>query len=303
MKIWKANIMILIAAMFWGGGFVATDFVIGYISPVQMQTIRFSLSAILCLILFHKKIKTASIRTVGFGIVIGILFFLAMTTQNYGLVFTTVPKNAFITVTNVIFSPLLAYLLFKKKPQKTIYLGLLIMMIGFLILVFEIDIFNIQASINAISELTHLNFGDLLTLFAAVLFASQFVLQDKFVMDEEPLSILTFQLITASILSLISATVIHESVFAINLDDLRHVILPIIYLVICPTIISFGFVLIAQQYVSPSNTAIFASTESLFATLFAIILGNTPFVMAILIGGIIITIGIIYAETGFKRSH
>jgi len=300
MKTWKANIMILIAAMFWGGGFVATDRVIQHISPVQMQTLRFSMSALLCLILFHKKIAKVNKQSVFFGVVIGIAFFLAMTFQNYGLVFTTIPKNAFITVTNVIWSPLLGYLFFRSKINGSIWKGIIIMMIGFIFLLFEIDIFNFTQSIRQVSELTHLNFGDFLTLLSAILFALQFVLQDKFVDKQDPVVILTFQLITASILSLISATVIHESVFAIPLDALQVVILPIIFLVICPTIISFGFVLIAQQYIKPSNTAILVSTESLFATLFAIVLGQANFHIAIVIGAIIITCGIIYAETGFK---
>lgn len=300
MKKWQANLMLLSAAMFWGIGFVATDVSIKYLTVGQMQTIRFGLATIILCIVFHKRLLKTNKKTIISGFIIGLAFFFAMTTQNFGLQQTTVPKNAFITVTNVIWVPLAGWLLFKKKPAHYIWYGIAVMLIGFVFLIFEVDIFNLSASLANLKSQLNLTFGDFLTLICAFGFAAQYILQDLFVQDQDPVALLTFELMISAILSLIMSLMVDGNPMAIPVENLKMAMPPIMFSVIFPTICSFGFILIAQQYVSASNTAIICSTESLFATFFAIILGNTPYSSGLLVGGVIITIGIIWAETGLK---
>lgn len=300
MKVWQANTLILFAAIFFGLGFVATDVSIQYMSPLQMQAIRFCLSSLICLVIFYKKWTKASKASIIKGCLIGVAYFFAITAQNYGLESTTVPKNAFITVTNMAWVPLIGWLLFKKKPAAHIWYGIILMLIGFAFLIFDIDIFNLEHSLANLESQMNLTFGDFLTLVCSFGFAIHLIISDLFVQDEDPITLLIFQLITSSVLSLVFTYLVDGSLTQIPLENFKAAFLPILFMAIFPTICSFGFMLVAQQYVSASNVAIICSTESLFATLFAIILGNTPFASSLLIGGVIITIGIIWAETGFK---
>ncbi|WP_423364139.1 DMT family transporter [Mycoplasma sp. P36-A1] len=300
MKTYQANILLILAAMFWGMGFVATDVTNKYISPVQMQFMRFGIASIICMVLFRNKWLKVSKKSIIYGVLIGVAFFFAMTAQNYGLAQTTVPKNAFITITNVIWVPLIGWVLFKKKPPLHILKGVIVMLIGFFFLVFDIDIFNLSNSLTSLSSQLNLTFGDFLTLICAFGFAAQIILSDIFVKDEDPITLLIFQLLTSTVLSFIFSLIVDGNPLNIPMENLQPTILPIVFMAIFPTIISFGAILVAQQYVSASNTAIICSTESLFATFFAIVLGSTPFSSGLIIGGIIITIGIIWAETGFN---
>ena len=77
------------------------------------------------------------------------------------------------------------------------------------------------------------------------------------------------------------------------------------YLVIINTILAFSIQNIAQKYTTSTHAAIILSLESVFGTLFSIILLYEKPSLRLLFGSAIIFIAIILAETNFsflKRS-
>ncbi|MEG0283978.1 MAG: DMT family transporter [Erysipelotrichales bacterium] len=300
MKKWQANIMLVIVAMIWGAGFVATEETLKYLEPLQLQILRFGIAAVVACIIFHKKLFNASKKAIIYGSIIGVVFFLAMTLQTFGLKDTTVPKNAFITVTNVIWVPLFSFIFLKVKPHSYLLLGIVIMLIGFFFLIFEINIFDLGSSLANLQSQMNITWGDFLTLLCAFAFATHIILGGRFVADEDPITILIFQLIVSTILSIVLSFIMEGNPLAVPMENYKNALLPCIFLAIFSSLISFGFQLIAQQYAPAANVAIICSTESLFASFFAVLLGSVVFTSSLLIAAIVITIGVVYAETGFK---
>ena len=300
MKTWQANIMLVLVAMIWGAGFVATEEALKYLDPLQMQIFRFGIAAIIVSIIFFKKIKNASKSAIIYGSVIGIVFFAAMTLQTFGLTDTTVPKNAFITVTNVIWVPLIVFLVFKIKPKAYLLYGIIVMMIGFFFLIFEVDIFNLSNSIATLSGQMNATFGDFLTLLCAVGFALHIILCDRSVKNEDPMVILSFQLYVSTILSIVMCCFMEGSPLEMAPANIMSAMPALVFMAVFSSLLAFAMQLIAQQYVPAANTAIICSMESLFASLFAVIIGSVALTSSLVIAAIVITIGIIWAETGFK---
>lgn len=114
----KGTLAVLIAAMIWGGGFIATSKSLDSFPTLTMLAIRFSLSAILILLLFFKRIKLMKRQEFLKALPLGVFLFLAFATQTYGLNFTTVSNNSFLTAMNVVFTPYLGWLLYKKSLVK-----------------------------------------------------------------------------------------------------------------------------------------------------------------------------------------
>lgn len=302
MKVWKANLMLLIVAIIWGGGFVATDLSLEHLSPSVMQFLRFGIGALILLIVKFNSLKKVTKKTVIYGCILGTVFFLGMTLQTFGLTETTVSKNAFFTTTNVIFIPFIMLIFFKRKPSVHLLLGVIMMMVGFFFLLFDIDIFNLQESLASLSTLLNFNSGDFLSLLCAIAFSWHIVLAGKFVSTEDPFMILLFQLAASAVLSGIMAFVLEDVPFeTFTMENIKATMLPVLFMAVFSSVISFGMQLYAQQFVPPSNTAIICSLESLFAMIFAVLMGIDPLTAALVIGAIIITLGVIYAETGFKR--
>ena len=300
MKTWQANICLIVVAMIWGAGFVATDEALKYLDPLATQILRFGIAAIILSIIFFKKLKNTSKKALIYGATIGVVFFASMTLQTFGLTDTTVPKNAFITVTNVIWVPIIAFILFKVKPRGYLLWGIIVMMVGFFFLLFEIDIFDLQGSFTALSSQLNATFGDFLTLLCAIGFALHIIMVGRFVKEEDPITILIFQLWVSAILSVVFYTFMEGNPLHISQESIMSAFPALIFMAIFSSVISFGLQLISQQYVPAANAAVILSTEALFASIFAVMMGSEALTISLVISAVVITIGIVWAETGFK---
>src|SRR5699024_11114217 len=100
-----ADLSLLLVAAIWGSGFVVTKNAVNHITPFYMLTIRFSISFILMAIIFWERVKNTKPEDIKAGAVIGFFLFTAFATQTYGIKYTTVSKQAFITASNVVMVP------------------------------------------------------------------------------------------------------------------------------------------------------------------------------------------------------
>ncbi|MEG0687006.1 MAG: EamA family transporter, partial [Erysipelotrichales bacterium] len=202
-------------------------------------------------------------------------------------------------VLNVAIVPIIMFVVFKVKVAKHFFVGVMMMIIGFFILVFNVDIFHLASSLNSLKDQAHLVLGDYLTLLSSFIFALHIVLIGYFVRKEDPINLVIIQLSVALILSALTCIINGEPIIHIEPTEFKAALPAIAYLSFSA---AFGFSgqIAFQKYLPASNSALIFSTESLFASLTSVFLGFEPFSSGLLIGGIIITLGIVMAETGFK---
>lgn len=299
MKLWQARLGLLVIAIIWAFGYIATADSLNYMKITQMQVFRFGISVLILVIIFYKRVFQMNKRALFYGSILGVVFFIGMTLHSVALEYTSVSRNAFIIIFNIVFVPILMRIFFKVKIQRYYIYGLITMLFGFVFLIFGVDIFNLKESIIALrSELT-LNFGDLLTFISAFIFAVHIVLIGHFVSKEDPIKLVVVQITWAGIFSFIYSIIMNDPIFSIDSTILIPALPAIIYLGVSGSI-GFAGQLVLQQYMPSSNVAVIFSTEALFAALFSITLGFEPFTSSLLIGAILITFGLIWTETGFK---
>ena len=119
----------------------------------------------------------------------GAALFIGFSLQIIGLQYTTPSKNAFLTATNVVIVPFIAFLICRKKVGFRGTIGAVLAIVGVGLLSLDKDL--------------SLGLGDGLTLICAVGFAFQIFLTSIFVKKYRA-SVLNFiQMCTAGILSLI----------------------------------------------------------------------------------------------------
>ena len=274
-----ADISLLIVAIIWGSGFVATKNALDSISPFFITTLRFSISTLAIGILFFKRIKNININHLKAGFIIGSFLFLAFSAQTIGLLYTTASKQAFLTGTNVVMIPFFYWFISKEKPNLYNIIATLLCLIGIFLLTFD--------------GTMNINKGDLLTLICAVFFACHVVATGYFAKKYDPV-ILTFtQFLITAILSLLSMIILEGVPNSIP----REGIFPVFYLGIFSTFIAFLIQTIAQRYASPSHTAIVLCLESVFGTILSCILLGDKFTYKVFIGCVLIFLAIITSET------
>ncbi|MGL6107982.1 DMT family transporter [Romboutsia sp.] len=284
LKKYIGEIGLILTAVIWGSGFVTMQLALdnGF-TPLQIITMRFFIAAVLINTIFFKQIKANITKeAVKAGSIIGVFLFIAFVVQTIGLVYTTPSKNAFITAANVVIVPFIGFIIYKRKLDKIGIISSITTLVG-------IGILSLQADFSV-------NIGDFLTLICAFGFAFHIFFTSEFVQKHHPMVLIGVQFTVTFILSFISQIVMGEG--AISGNPAGYV--GILYSAIFCTTVAFLMQTICQKKVDGTKTAIILATESVFGTIFSIIILNEVVTVRMILGCIIIFVSIIMAETKFS---
>lgn len=283
MKKWLAIGGLILVTVIWGGGFVASDMALGSMKPFQIMMVRFLLASVLMGMISmgqHKKEGKLEKRAgaIKAGILMGIALFAGFALQIIGLQYTTPSKNAFLTALNVVIVPFITFIILKKKVGMKGIIGAIMSVIGVALL-----------SLNG--NLT-LSLGDGLTLLCAVGFAFQIFFTGEFV-KKYPASVLNMvQMITAFVLSAVSLVIFGENDFQVTTQGW----LSVLYLGVISTTVCYLLQTACQKYVDETKAAIVLSMESVFGTIFSIIILHEVITLRMVIGCAIILAAVIISN-------
>ena len=283
MKKWLAIGGLILVTVIWGGGFVASDMALGSMKPFQIMMVRFLLASVLMGMISmgqHKKEGKLENRAgaIKAGILMGIALFAGFALQIIGLQYTTPSKNAFLTALNVVIVPFIAFIILKKKVGMKGIIGAIMSVIGVALL-----------SLNG--NLT-LSLGDGLTLLCAVGFAFQSCLTGEFVKEYLASVLNMVQMITAFVLSAVSLVIFGENDFQVTTQGW----LSVLYLGVISTTVCYLLQTACQKYVDETKAAIVLSMESVFGTIFSIIILHEVITLRMVIGCAIILAAVIISN-------
>ncbi|MCT4620897.1 MAG: DMT family transporter [Marinisporobacter sp.] len=276
-----ADISLLLVAMIWGGGFIVMKDTLHILQPFYMNALRFCVASITLAIIFWKKTRKITKKDLKYGAIVGVFLWIAFITQTVGLQYTTVSKSAFLTGTNVVVVPFLVWGLTKKHPDWYALLGAILCAIG-------IGLLTLQGSL-------HIGLGDSLTLVCAVFFAAHITSVGYFAEGMDPINLATIQMGVTGILSIIGALILEPvPKFTGNVFDLT---ISLSYMTFVSTMGAFFIQNVAQKYTTSTHAAIILSLESVFGTIFGVVLMGDLLNGHMLIGCVLIFCAIIIAET------
>jgi len=189
------------------------------------------------------------------GILIGFFFGVGSTFQQFGLLLSDAGKGAFISALYIFFIPLINLLVLRKKVEPKIWLGVFVAIVG-LFFISMGDNFNIIL-------------GDVLFLITAFFYAIQVILISQRVIYANPLFLVSMQLITCSVMSLVLAAIFERGN---TLEGVISALFPIIYTGVLSLGVANLLQFIAQKKANPSVAGIIMSLESVFGAGFAAII-------------------------------
>jgi drug/metabolite transporter (DMT)-like permease len=277
------DLMLVIVAIIWGTGFIATEYAFDAgMTPAMILVIRFGFAALLLGIILWKKLPKISRREWIQGGVAGVLLFLGFFFQTLGQSMTTVSNSAFLTAVYVVLVPFIVWILTKDKPKTKIFFTAALTFVGIVILTV-----NLKGSVG-------FNIGDIYILICAVMFASHLAYTGIAVKHADPIRITFIQMVTATVLSVLNISIFGAGdVAGMNLIAGLPAV---IYLGIFSTCICFFLQTSAQKRTPAGKAGIIMSTESFFGSLFSVMLGMEPLTTKILLGGVIILTAVILTE-------
>ncbi|MDL2397376.1 DMT family transporter [Rhizobium mayense] len=259
----QANLVLLLAAAIWGGGFVAQSTAMKAIGPFWFIGLRFAVATIVVLPFVwmenRKTRKPLTRRNWLSFFLIGVALFGGAATQQIGLLTTTVTNSSFITGLYVVFVPLIAVVFLRRPPHWIIWPAATTALGGIYLL-----------SGGSFSRLT---VGDFLTVVCALFWAAQITLAGSSVSETgRPLGISAMQFAVTAVAALAVAVVAEP----ISIADIQGALGQILYVGIFSSGLAFVLQVIGQRYTTAPQAAIFLSSEALFgASLGSLLLGET----------------------------
>ena len=282
MKINKLNvislILLFIATISWGSSFIILKETISTVSTFYVLAIRFTLSAILLAIIFHKKLKNIKFKTVISGVVLGLILTFAYDIQTFGLAETSPARNAFLTGFYCILTPFIAWFLIRKKPTRYNVLAAFMCIIGIGLVVFS-----------GSSDSGGTIIGDMLTLLASIFYALQIIFIDKYQDDgHDDIQLLIIELLTVGVINIVLSLVFDLkngiNVYSLNLEQF----VKIMYLTLVCTLYAQFAMIFGQRHLSANQASLILSLESVFGALFSVIFGQENLTIGLIIGFVII---------------
>lgn len=266
----KGVLMLLLTAFIWGAAFVAQSVGMESVGAFTFSCTRtiLGIAVLLPFILIRDKItakkmteeeliqrKATDKKTLIYGAILGVVFCAATNTQQFAFNYTASGKIAFITALYMFFVPLFGIFMKKKTPILT----WICVVFGFVGLFFLcMDPNNLGA----------INFGDLLSLICAVIFAVHILLIEKFAADVDGVKLCCVQFMMSAILSGILMLIFEEPSFY----AIWEAALPIAYAGFMSCGIAYTFQIVGQKFTEATVASLLMCMESVFGVLCAAIL-------------------------------
>jgi len=281
----RADLALLFCSFVWGATFVVVKDALSDASVFVYLAVRFSLAAVVMGVIYWRSLRTLDRRTLWAGVQIGFFMFGGYAFQTTGLGFTTPSKAALITGSSVILVPLILAAFGLRRINGWIWAGAFSAFAGLYLLTIPPQ------------GLGGMNIGDPIVLIAATMFALHIIFIDRHVAPHSVAALSFLQVATTALL----ATAALPLLRAMHLEEPRlawtgNFVFAVVVTAIGSTVIGFSFQVWAQQYTTPSHTAIFISLEPVFATLTSWLLGREHLGGRTLLGGALIFAGILIAE-------
>lgn len=248
-----ANVLLLLAAMFWGAGNVAQKSVLDDLGPLTTVGLRCLMGAAVILPLLLRECGTAASRaTAGMRsmIVAALLFTAAIASQQFAFSQTSVTNGSFLIATTTVMTPAVAWLLLREPPAVILWPAIALTLLGVFLL--------------GGSSFTALNWGDLCALGSALVYSVWIVhLGPLVARTGRPGAVTCMQFIAAGSLCLVVGLAAEP--FAVA--RLGAALPELVVLGVFATGLAYVFQAIAQQRTSPSIAAIIMSAECVFGAL------------------------------------
>ena len=284
------KLLLFLKAMFavvvWGASFIATKVALNDVEPITLVWLRFAIGVLILGITVVRRRQFCLPERNEF-IYFGVLGFLGITfhqwLQSTGLITSKASTTAWIVATTPLFIAILGWIFLKERLIRTQVLGIGIATLGVLLVISEGDISSL--SIGSFG-----NEGDKLIIISALNWAVFSVISRKG-LEHHPAALMMFYVMAIGWLILSVAFFVGSNQY--DLQSLSYSgWLGVLFLGIFCSGIAYVFWYDALKSLLASQVGVFLYFEPLVAVLVAALLLGEPIILASLVGGGIILLGV-----------
>ena len=277
----------LICTIIWGTTFIAQDTGMRVIGPYVFNGVRFFVGFLVLIPFYlllekkntYKEVSKNKSKFIYLSILIGLFLFLGTVFQQVALLYTDVANAAFFTIFYVPMVPIIVFFLFKKNIHWSVWLSVILCVIGGYLLTNFHD--------------ATVRLGDTLVIIGAIFWSLHIIFIGKIIEEfDAPILIGLIQTIIVSTCSIILALIFEDFIIKNILDQKVQ----ILYAGILSGGIAFVLQIYAQKNISPAPVAIIFSLEGVFATIAAWIILSQILNINNILGCSFILVGVLISQ-------
>ncbi len=260
----------------WGMSYLFVALGASEITAIELVSLRCGLAFVALVLLFFRHLqKTFSWKMMIYSAFAGLLLFAVFYGLVVGVVDTSASTAGFLASTTVVIVPIIQAMMTRKIPDLKTIVAILIVLSGLFLLTG--------------ADLSQFNFGAILCLMAAALYAIYIILSKYFVERVDAMSLGIWQLGFASLYALMGTFVLERPVLP-HSGTVWAAVLGLA--LICS---AYGWVMqtIVQAYVSAEFTSFMFSLEPIFTAFFALLFFGEWLSGLAYLGTVLIFIGVL----------
>lgn len=276
-----ATILLVALTAVWGSTFYLIRDLVRALPPIDFLAVRFTISAVIMLVLFWRPVRALSRRQVLVGTGLGALYGLAQIFQTQGLATTPASVSAFITGTYVVLTPVFTAVLLRERVPGSTWAAVGLATGGLALL-----------SLNGLS----VGVGEAITLMAAACYALHIVGLGRRSASEIATGLSVVQMVVIAVICVVGALP-------------GGIVLPstpgqwgtVLYMVVFASILALWAQTWAQAHMSGTRAAIVMTLEPVFAAFFAVTLGDEAATLRMVVGGALVLTAMYAVELLARR--
>ena len=276
-----ATLLLVALTAVWGSTFFLIRDLLETVPPLDFLAVRFSLSAVIMLIMFWRPVRALSRRQVLVGVGLGALYGLAQIFQTQGLATTPASVSGFITGTYVVLTPVFTAVLLRERVPGSTWAAVGLATAGLALL-----------SLNGFS----VGVGEALTLLAAALYALHIVGLGRYSASEIATGLSVVQMVAIAVLCAIGAVP-----GGVVLPSTPGQWASVLYMVVFASILALWVQTWAQAHMPATRAAIVMTLEPVFAAFFAVTLGDETATLRMVLGGALVLTAMYAVELLARR--
>lgn len=296
----RNSLFLLLTATIWGTSFVAQSVGMDYVGPFTFNMLRCLIGGIVlipCIFLLNKiapqekkvlteqKCKKEKKTLLIGGVCCGILLSLAMNFQQVGIQYTTVGRAGFITACYIIIVPLIGMTFFGKKCRSTIWLAVVLALVGLYLL--------------CITEEFDIGQGEFLVLICSFLFSLHILVIDYFSPLVDGVKMSCIQFLVAGVICGIPAVFTEKIV----LSNILSAWGPVLYAGVMSCGVAYTLQIVGQKNMNPTVASLILSLESCIAVLAGWVVLGESLTIKEFIGCVLMFVAIVLAQLPEKKKQ
>jgi len=273
-----AVIALIAVTAIWGSTFLVVKNAVARAPVMDFLAVRFAIAAAVMLALRPGCLKALDRRSLLHGVLLGAALGGGYVTQTYGLLTASPSVSAFITGTFVVLTPVLSWLVLRKRINRNAWLGVALAFAG-------VALLGLQG--------WSVGTGELLTLACAVFFALQVVGLGEWATRERAYALAFIQVATVAVIALAIG-----APGGYQLPAETAVWGAIAITAVLATALAEIIQTWAQSVLAPTHAAVVMTMEPVFAGLFGVAFGGDRLTTRMVGGAVCVLAAMLLVQVG-----